>query len=387
LVTTLVQNGKVIDELITPYGIRSIRWDRSNSNRFFLNGKPVFINGIAEYEHQIGNSHAFAKEEITARVKQIQSIGFNAFRDAHQPHNLIYQQYWDSLGILWWPQLSAHVWYNSNEFKENFKTLLKEWVIERRNSPSLILWGLQNESKLPKDFAAECTALIRSLDPTASSQRLITTCNGGEGTDWDVPQNWTGTYGGNPYKYDEDVKKQVLIGEYGAWRTIDLHTEGNFKQDGALSEDRFTQLMETKIRLAEKVKDSAAGHFFWLYNSHDNPGRMQGGEGLRELDRIGPVNYKGLFTSWGEPTDAYYMYKSNYASKLNNPMVYIVSHTWLNRWKTTGRKDSIIVYSNCDEVELFNDVAHISLGKKKSMASVRIFNGMALISTIMYCMQ
>jgi beta-galactosidase len=365
VVTTVTEKGKAIDETIMPYGIRSIKWDRGNSNRFFLNGKPVFINGIAEYEHLLGQSHAFTSQQITSRVNMVKQLGFNAFRDAHQPHNLQYQNAWDSLGILWWTQLSAHVWYDTKAFRDNFKTLLKEWVIERRNSPSVILWGLQNESKLPADFAKECTELIRSLDPTASSQRLVTTCNGGEGTDWDVPQNWTGTYGGNPNTYNEDVKKQVLIGEYGAWRTLDLHTEGGFTQNGALSEDRMTQLMETKIRLAEQVKDSAAGHFFWLLTSHDNPGRMQGGEGLRELDRIGPVNYKGLLTPWEEPTDAYYMFKSNYASKVNDPMVYIVSHTWPNRWTTAGKKDGIIVYSNCDEVELFNDINHQSLGKQQ----------------------
>jgi hypothetical protein len=27
----------------------------------------------------------------------------------------------------------------------------------------VIMWGLQNESKLPEDFAKECTALIRQL--------------------------------------------------------------------------------------------------------------------------------------------------------------------------------------------------------------------------------
>ena len=59
------------------------------------------------------------------------------------------------------------------------------------------------------------------------------------------------------------------------------------------------------------------------------------------------------------------MFKSNYASKFIDPMVYIVSHTWPNRWTTTEKKDSIIVYSNCDEVELFNDVNYQSLGKQK----------------------
>ncbi|MCG2614817.1 DUF4982 domain-containing protein [Terrimonas sp. NA20] len=363
IVTTVKEGNSIIDELVTPFGFRTVNW-RNPTNQFILNGKPVFINGVAEYEHLIGQSHAFSKEQIIARMKWLQYAGFNAFRDGHQPHNLLYGQLCDEKGILWWTQLSAHVWYDSPEFRSNFKKLLTEWVIERRNNPSVILWGLQNESKLPEDFARECTELIRQLDPTASTERLVTTCNGGAGTDWDVPQNWTGTYGGDPNTYGEDVKKQVLIGEYGAWRTLGLHTEGPFVQNGVLSEDRMTLLMEQKIRLAESVKDSSAGQFFWLLTSHDNPGRVQGGEGYRELDRIGPVNYKGLLTPWEEPTDAFYMFRSNYAPKETQPMVYIVSHTWPGRWTKPGVKDSLIVYSNCDEVELFNDLGKYSLGKR-----------------------
>ena len=368
LVTSIYLNGKKTDQLTTDYGIRWISWPvgkAASSNQFLLNGQPVFINGIAEYEHLIGKSHAFSEAQIKTRAMQVKAAGFNAFRDGHQPHNLRYQHYWDSLGILWWTQQSAHVWYDTPEFRANFKTLLTEWVKERRNSPSVIMWGLQNESKLPEDFANECTELIRRLDPTASSQRLVSTCNGGSGTDWDVPQNWTGTYAGNPATYDADLKKQILVGEYGAWRTLDLHTEGAFDQNGIYSEDRMTQLMETKVKLAEAAKDSVAGHFMWLLTSHDNPGRVQGGEGYRELDRIGPVNYKGLLTPWEEPLDAFYMYRSNYVAKEKEPMVYIVSHTWPDRWITTGTKDGIVVYSNCDEVELFNDVQSQSLGRQK----------------------
>ena len=339
------------DGVATSYGIRRIRWPdlhTAGPHPFLLNGQPLFINGIAEYEHRIGNSHAFTAQEIRARVQQIKAAGFNAFRDAHQPHNLLYQHCWDSLGMLWWPQLSAHIWFDTPAFRKNFKRCLAEWVKERRNSPSVILWGLQNESRLPEDFARECVALIRQLDPTASSQRLIVTCNGGSGTDWDVPQNWTGTYGGNPATYGADLLRQVLVGEYGAWRTIDLHG------DVPNSEDRMCRLMETKIRLADSVKGEVAGHFAWLYSSHDNPGRVQSGEGLRDIDRIGPVNYKGLLTSWEEPVDAYYMYRSNFVDAGRSPMVYIVR----------GERSPVVVYSNCDSVELFNDIDSISLGKR-----------------------
>jgi len=127
----------------------------------------------------------------------------------------------------------------------------------------------------------------------------------------------------------------------------------------------MTELMETKVRLAETVKDSVAGHFFWLFNSHDNPGRIQGGEGLRDIDRIGPVNYKGLFTPWDEPVDAFYMFRANYTDAKERPMVYIVSHTWPDRWQAPGIKDEITVYSNCEEVELFNDLSGASLGRRQ----------------------
>jgi hypothetical protein len=334
----------------------------------------------------MGKSHAFSEAQIKARVKQIESAGFNAFRDAHQPHNLLYQKYWDRDGILWWPQFSAHVWFDSPAFRENFKTLLREWIKERRNSPSAILWGLQNESVMPADFAKECSDIIRQLDPTATNQRMITTCNGGEGTDWNVPQNWTGTYGGDPNTYGEDLKKQLLVGEYGGWRSLGLHME-NAAQQKINSEEKMTELMELKVKLAESVKDSTCGHFHWLFASHENPGRSQGGEGMRELDRIGPVNYKGLFTAWGEPTDAFYMYRSNYADKVKEPMVYIVSHTWPDRWINPGVKDGIVVYSNCDEVELYNDVTKtMSLGKRmrKGIGTHFEWNGVNVQYNILY---
>ncbi|MEN2488756.1 malectin domain-containing carbohydrate-binding protein [Flavobacterium sp. B11] len=369
LVTSVYENGKIIDQLTTPYGIRWVSWPVSRDgkdNRFFINDEPVFINGVCEYEHLIGKSHSFSDEMIHSRIEQIKAGGFNAFREAHQPHNLLYQKELDENGILFWSQFSAHIWYDTPEFKENFKTLLREWIKERRNSPSVVMWGLQNESTIPKEFAEECTQIIREMDPLSASQRIVTTCNGGEGTDWNVVQNWSGTYGGDPLKYHLEMTTQLLNGEYGAWRSADLHTEGEFDQKGTLSENRFSQLMEIKVREAESVKDKIAGQFNWLFASHENPGRVQNGEGFRDIDKVGPVNYKGLFTIWGEPLDAFYMYRANYVSNKTNPMVYIVSHTWPSRWEKPGIKNGIDIYSNCDEVELFNDVNKASLGKLKN---------------------
>ncbi len=372
LATMIKRDGKSTDEVTTPFGIRTISWPvkrNDGDGRFYLNGKPTFLNGVCEYEHQFGQSHAFSKEQVTARVKQMLNAGFNAFRDAHQPHHLDYQTYWDKEGILFWTQFSAHIWYDTPEFRENFKKLLRQWVKERRNCPSVVMWGLQNESTLPRDFAKECSDIIREMDPTAQNMRVITTCNGGEGTDWNVIQNWSGTYGGDVYKYDKELSQpnQLLNGEYGAWRSIDFHTEpAAFDPKGPWSEERMCQLMEAKIRLAEKAKDSLCGHFQWIYSSHDNPGRRQPDEAYRMIDKVGPFNYKGLTTPWEEPLDVYYMYRANYVDAKKDPMVYLVSHTWPNRFEKR-RRATIEVYSNCDSVLLYNDAANKAyLGRKKN---------------------
>lgn len=332
--------------------------------QFLLNGKPFFINGTCEYEHLLGNDHAFSHEQIAARLHQIKAAGFNALRKAHHPHNLHYLELCDSLGLLVWPQVTAHLYFDNDRFRQNYRQGVREWVRERRNSPSVVLWGIQNESSLPTAFARELTELIRSLDPTASAQRKTTTCNGGAGADWDVPQNWLGTYGGNVNQYGDAVVQQKLIGEYGQYRTIGLHAEGDWSANQGTSrdvpEELFTYCQETRVRLAEEKRDRFCGHFQWIFSTHANPGRSEDDcrDGLG-LDDVGVVNYKGLLTCWGEPVDAYYMYRANYVPAAREPMVYVCSHTWPEAHPT------IVVFSNCNEVELFNDRGAASLGVRK----------------------
>lgn len=338
LSSIIKREGKTIDDVATPFGIRSISWPvlrqkqaalRGDSaqmdkkdGRFYLNGSPVFINGTCDYEHLFGQSHAFSHEQIASRVKMMRQAGFNAFREAHQPHNLYYQQLLDEQGMLFWSQFSAHVWYDTSAFRKNFKRLLRRWIKERRNSPSVILWGIQNESVMPKDFTEECAAIIREMDPTAQTMRAITTCNGGEGSDWNVIQNWSGTYGGTADKYDQELKQpnQLLNGEYGAWRTLGfrssdaekLHAGDAKALSKAYTEDTFVSLLSKKAMLAESAKDCVCGHFQWLFVSHENPGRVQPDEAYRRIDKVGPFNYKGLLTPWEQPTEGFYWYRNHY---------------------------------------------------------------------------
>ena len=288
IVRTTVMQGRmheIVDRLQTEVGFSEVKWPArtvegrldDDDHRFYLNGEPVFLHGVCEYEHLFGQSHALSQEEIDYRCKLIKHMGFNAFRDAHQPHNLRYQEHWAKEGMLWWPQFSAHIWYDTPQFRENFKTLLRQWVKERRNNPAIILWGLQNESTLPEDFSRECSDIIREMDPkcrpigNTQNGRLITTCNGGSGTDWNVIQNWSGTYGGKLEDYGEELSRddQLLNGEYGGWRTVGLHDKQDrlplslFASNAPWSEEHQCALLHTKLSQAYENRDRLCGQFQW----------------------------------------------------------------------------------------------------------------------------
>ncbi len=335
--------------------------------RFLVNGRHYFINGTCEYEHMLGRDHAFGEEMIQSRVNMLQAAGFNALREAHCPHNLQYLELCEQRGILYWAQMGAHIFFDTEEFKRNFCALTEEWMRERRNSPAVFLWSIQNESMLSVEFTRQVTALIHRLDITCPVQRKAVTCNGGEGSDWNIPQNWSGTYGGSVETYGKDAVKMRLIGEYGQYRVKGKHEEGDMEEKqnagGDVSEELFAYCLETKVREAEKVREYFYGHFQWLLVSHANPGR----ETLYCLDGqgsngVGVVNSKGLFTSWGEPTDAYYMYRANYTNPAETAVLYLVSHSWPYRF-THPARGNIMAYTNCEEVELY-DGNGVLLGRK-----------------------
>lgn len=362
---------------------------KREKRRLLLNGKPFFLNGTCEYEHEWGNDHAFTDEMIQTRVEMIRATGFNALREAHCPHNLRYLELCERMGLLYWAQMGAHLYFDTEEFRANFLILMEEWVRERRDSPALFLWGIQNESMLPPDFARMVMERIRFLDETSPEQRKVVTCNGGTGSDWNIPQNWSGTYGGDAEDYGKEAVNMGLIGEYGQYRVKGKHQEGDMRMlqnsGGNACEELFAYSLETKVRKGEKLRDYFYGHFQWIFTTHANPGR----ELLFCLDEknerdVGVVNNKGLFTCWGEPLDAYYMYRSNYISPEKEPFVYIASHSWPDHFLKPG-KGNITVYSNCEEVELYNDWGTIPLDRKRRKGKVwhAIFSGVMVLSGVL----
>lgn len=277
------------DQTDTPVGLSIIKWPKRNENgdladndhRFYLNGEPVLINGTNEVEHNFGNSFAFTQEECARRIKVAKYMGFNAFSDFSAPHNLDYLEAIEAEGMFYYPVFSARVWHDTPAFRSNFKKMLTQWVKERRNSPTVVLWGIQHENILPPDFVRECRDLIRSLDPRPS--RLITTSSTStatRGAEWHLMPN-------------DDV-----LPTYGFERSAG-------DQD---SEAKFCEQLHAQMSKIWKNQNAICGHFQDALFSYPTPGQGNKPDHARLIDQVGPFANRGIFSAFWEPTDAYYLY-------------------------------------------------------------------------------
>lgn len=278
------------DQEDTQVGITSIKWPARHSDgtlanedhRFYLNNQPYFINGTTEAEHNFGNGYAFSPEECERRVSVSRYMGFNTFVDFFAPHNLLYKEAIDKEGMLWYPQFSARVWHDTPAFRENFKKLLKQWVKERRNSPAVVLWGLQYENMMPADFVRECRDLIHQLDKHPS--RLVTTSSilpsTKQGADWHL------------------TASDPVLPTYGFSRSA-----GN-----SVSELHACELIHEQMSKSWINRHKMCGHIQDELFSYPTPGRPMTNEQARTIDQAGSFSDHGIFTSFWEPTDAYYLY-------------------------------------------------------------------------------
>jgi beta-galactosidase len=174
-VTRVIQRGKVVDEVTTTFGIRSLAW--STARGFELNGKPIKLHG-GSVHHDNGPLGAAAFDRAEERkVELLKAAGNNAVRTAHNPPSPAFLDACDRLGLLVLED-SFDVWTRP-KVKYDYAGFFKEWwqrdldsmVLRDRNHPSVVMWGIGNEipeawTPAGAPLAKKLSDEIRSLDRT-----------------------------------------------------------------------------------------------------------------------------------------------------------------------------------------------------------------------------
>lgn len=98
LETTLLKDKIIVDNYVTNFGIRTIRFDANEG--FFLNGKHVEIKGTDNHQDHAGVGTAMPDKLQEFRIATLKSLGTNAYRCSHNPPTPELLDACDKMGML-----------------------------------------------------------------------------------------------------------------------------------------------------------------------------------------------------------------------------------------------------------------------------------------------
>lgn len=147
--TTLLADGKVVDTYVTPFGIRSFRFDAQKG--FILNGRQMKINGVCMH-HDLGCLGAAVNvRAIERQLEILKEMGCNGIRCSHNPPAPELLDLCDRMGFIvmdetfdmWRKRKTAHDY--SRYFNEWHERDLTDLILRDRNHPSIFMWSIGNE--------------------------------------------------------------------------------------------------------------------------------------------------------------------------------------------------------------------------------------------------
>ena len=359
-VITLVKDGKEIDKVEQPLGLRYYATDADRG--FFLNGKHLPLHGVCRHQEwaEVGNALRPMHHEEDTRL--MLEMGVNAIRLAHYPQATYMYDLMDRNGIVTWAEIpfvgpggyADKGFVDQPSFRENGKEQLKEMIRQHFNHPSICFWGLFNELKEngdnPLEYIKELNVLAHQEDPT----RPTTSASNQGGainfiTDNIAWNRYDGWYGATPATLASWLDKthqahpeiKIAISEYGAGASI-YHQQDSLVQTSPGSwwhpENWQTEYHIQNWKIISE-RPYVWGCFVWNMFDFGAAHRTEG-------DRPG-INDKGLVTHDRKvKKDAFYFYKANWNPE---PMVYIAGHRSVNRVKPVTE---VQIFSNCAEVTL-----------------------------------
>ena len=175
VVVNLLADGKVIDEVSQPLGLR--HYELKAADGMYLNGKKVPMYGVCRHQDWWKLGSALTDKEHDTDLAIIREIGATTIRFAHyQQAERIYAKC-DSIGFMVWAEI-PFVNRVSTQESGNAKQQLVELIRQNYNHPSIYIWGLHNEVYAPYNYTVSLTTELNDLAKTEDPYRLTASVNG-----------------------------------------------------------------------------------------------------------------------------------------------------------------------------------------------------------------
>ena len=321
-VVIAAQTDTVKDQI----GFRSIV---AKGKDILLNGKPIFLRGIAIHEEApIRSGRAFNDADAVTLLSWAKELGCNYVRLAHYPHNEYMLREADKMGLLVWSEIPVYWtidWSNAGTLS-NALNQLREEITRDKNRAAVIIWSVANETPRSAERNKFLETLIdsaRSLDPsrliTAATEihyegnRMILDDPLGKYLDVIGVNEYLGWYLGKPEdavnrKWETDYNKPVIISELGGGALYGYHGD----KDTRWTEEYQANLYKYQIMMLKKIS-FLRGVSPWILVDFRSP--------RRPLPYFQDFwNRKGLISNRGNKKEAFFVLQKYYRelAKENN---------------------------------------------------------------------
>ncbi len=165
---SLLDGGDVVDCQEVPFGFRTAVFQ---GDGFYLNGKRVFLRGLDRHQcwPYIGCAAPRRLQEEDARILK-DELGCNVVRTSHYPQSQSFLDACDALGLAVFTELPGWQHIGGEGWKARCLQNIREMILQNRNHPCVILWGVRiNESVDDDAFYLRTNALAHQLDPTRAT--------------------------------------------------------------------------------------------------------------------------------------------------------------------------------------------------------------------------
>lgn len=325
---------------VTRFGVRSVDFRKDG---FYLNGEKIKLRGVNR--HQCFPYVGYAMPQSMQRRDAIlikEELACNAVRTSHYPQSHYFLDCCDEIGLLVFTEIPGWQHIGDASWKEIAVENTREMVLQNRNHPSVILWGVRiNESQDDDAFYQKTNDAAHALDdsrPTGGVRAHKKSTLLEDVYTYNDFLHDGETPGCEPKKnVTSDMEKAYLISEYNGhmFPTKAFDCEEH-RQEHAL---RHANVLE-----AAAANEEIAGSFAWCmfdYNTHKDFGSG---------DRI---CYHGLMDMYRNPKLAAAVYASQGDARA---VLEIGSSMDIGEHPGCNRGD-IYLFTNADSVRMYkNDI-------------------------------
>ena len=333
--TITITNEALCSCYTESFGIKTLTIDQ---NGLLLNHEYIELNGANRHQQYPCLGIAASGQAQYRDAVKLKQAGFNTVRLSHYPQAPSFLCACDELGLMVIGCTPGWQFCRRGVFRKRVRQNVADMVKRDRNHACVILWetslnetGLHNPGA-SDHFFAELNQIAKALSP-----KNILTCGDTSGRGnpkkigYDVPfTEWDEATKTRPLRRIND--RLGLNREYG-----DYEFGGHYSTTRAQRKDGEQALQQQawnyQIALNRNRNIRSVGNIIW-----------EGIDHTRGCGREYPISASGIFDIFRIPKPAYYFFRSQ---NCKEPMLHIANMSLKNR--------RVMVYSNCDEVELWAD--------------------------------